>query len=240
MPGKRRLAPSALSYRQRLGAGVAAVVLLIVGVGFWAALGKKTDPLLLVPAQPIFPVGSDTSDTPPPPGSDGVVTPSAEPGPADDEEPGEQRGDQGGKGGGRTTPPVRQPPPVAKPPAQKPPPADKTPPPPDATAGPFTSRYTLVENGSRTFHARVFLTNRGSTTRNWSVEITYAASDRVIVGRTLGALKRTSGDTIVFSGFNARPGQTEIFGFDAAKGVSGAVRPVVCRVDGRDCDIRVG
>ena len=104
----------------------------------------------------------------------------------------------------------------------------------------FTSRYTVTEDDSQTFHARVFLTNRGQTTRDWSVRISFAASDQVRVGRTLGALKRSSGNTVVFSGFRARPGQTEIFGFDAAKGVSGPVRPTACEVGGRACDIRIG
>nr|AHE14497.1 cellulose binding domain protein [uncultured bacterium] len=141
----------------------------------------------------------------------------------------------------RDTPPPAQPPPV-RPPPDRPPPAEPPPPPPPPppAAELFTSRYTVTENGARTFHARVFLTNRGETTRNWSVRITFAPSDQVSVGRTLGAVKRSSGDTFVFSGFNARPGQTEIFGFDATKGVSGTVRPTSCEVDGRPCDIRVG
>jgi hypothetical protein len=72
------------------------------------------------------------------------------------------------------------------------------------------------------------------------VRITFAPSDQVSVGRTLGAIKRGSGSTFVFSGFNARPGQTEVFGFDATKGVSGPVRPTGCEAEGQPCDVRVG
>jgi cellulose binding protein with CBM2 domain len=228
MPGRRRMAPLLLSRRQRLGVAVGAVVLLYLVVGMWAAFGRRPEAAPLVPAPPIFPDGFDSSTGPAPalpsdPGS-GPASPSGDPSRAAPSEPGDDdngsgsgAGDQGGQdqGGGRDE--------------ESPPPAEL-----------FTSRYTVTESGTRTFHARVFLTNRGQTTRDWSVRISFAPSDQVRVGLTLGAVKRSSGNTFVFNGFNARPGQTEIFGFDAAKGVSGTVRPTGCEVGGRACDIRVG
>lgn len=259
MSGKRRLM---LSSRQRLGVAVAVVVVLYVVVAAWAALSRQPDPVSVAPAPPIFPegVGSPSppvpvlppttgfedgdraSPTPSGGRSGGEPTEGAGPGPGGDGRDSgndgsgadgsgddgsgsdDGSGDDGGNAGGDRDDQGEDTP--------------TKPPPPQA--GPFTSRYTVTENGSRTFHARVFLTNRGQTTRNWSVRITFAASDRVDVGRTLGALKRTSGNTYVFSGFRARPGQTEIFGFDATKGVTGTVRPTTCDVEGRDCDIRIG
>jgi hypothetical protein len=232
MPGKRRVAPVRLSRRQRLGVAVAAVLLLYLGVGMWAAFGRRPDAVSLAPPQPTVPGGLDESARPAPvfpsiPGFDPVSptppggSPPGEPDESGGSEPGE---DDGGHGAGDRDGPDHQ----APPPAESSPPVEL-----------FTSRYTVTENDSRTFHARVFLTNRGQTTRDWSVRISFAPADQVSVGRTLGALRRSSGNTFVFSGFRARPGQTEIFGFAATKGVSSAVRPTGCDVDGRACDIRV-
>ena len=252
MPGKRRSAPTLWTSRNRFVAAVVASILLLTTVGVWSQLSRKPDPLSITPqAEPIFPEGSTPGDLPPTddlpaepsPGAVSSAAPvpgptSRTPGlpPTTAPPAGEGGGDQGGgdqggdDGGGDQVPP---PPPRTTPPPEQPPP-----PPPAATQGPFTSRYTTTESDARTFHARVFLTNRGSSTRDWSVQITYASADQVDVGRTVGAIARTSGNTTTFSGFSARSGQTEIFGFDATKGTSGTVRPIICRIDGRDCDIR--
>ncbi|GIE93040.1 cellulose binding domain-containing protein [Paractinoplanes rishiriensis] len=227
----------ALTRRQRLGAAVGAVVLLYVVVGVWAILGRQPDAVSIAPAAPMFPDDPDAFVPPVP------VLPSAG-GAGESGRPSSapSAGEPGGKPGGNAGPDQtggneggdrdEQ--------GRRPPPASAGPPFPSPSAGQFTSQYTVTESGSRTFHARVFVTNRGPTTQNWSVRITFAASDQVSVGRTLGAFKRTSGTTFVFSGFNARPGQTEIFGFDATKGVSGPVRPTGCETEGQTCDVQVG
>jgi hypothetical protein len=224
-----------LSRQQRLGVAVGAVLLLYLVVGVWAAFGRQPDAVSLAPAQPMFPDGVAESAPPNPvfpPTTGSEEGYPASPPPSCGRPGGETGGSAGPEPGGQNGDDDRndQDQEGNAPPTAEPPPA----------AGPFTSRYTVTENGLRTFHARVFLTNRGQTTRDWSVRISFAPSDQVSVGRTLGAVRRSSGNTFVFSGFNARPGQTEIFGFDATKGVSGTVRPTGCEVDGRDCDIRIG
>ncbi|BEL09728.1 hypothetical protein Q0Z83_079190 [Actinoplanes sichuanensis] len=99
----------------------------------------------------------------------------------------------------------------------------------------FTATYSTSANWRDGFIAAVRIVNNDASARDWSVTITYPSSADVEVRGAWNATVSVSGDTVTLRGKSLAGGQSITAGFQGAKDVADAVRPVACSVGGGSC-----
>jgi cellulose binding protein with CBM2 domain len=210
MPGRHHLLSLSFVSRNRIGVGLALVLVLLAGLGLWAASTGQDSrrPLMIMPPPSVLagvePAASPAISLRPAPTSASAVPSKV-----------------------RSRPTTKAPSRPAKTKAA----------PPRVPA--FSARYAIANSRQTTFQVGVFLKNTSSSARNWQVSVTHAAAAGVRVRAAYGATMTTSGNTVVFSGGPLKAGGSTFFGFQAGKTARGVVRPTACRVDGKDCVVTV-
>lgn len=106
---------------------------------------------------------------------------------------------------------------------------------PSPTPDVFTATYSTSANWREGFIAAIRIVNNDASTRDWSVTITYPSSADVEVRGAWNATVSVSGDTVTLRGKSLAGGQSITAGFQGAKSVADAVRPVGCSVGGGSC-----
>lgn len=112
---------------------------------------------------------------------------------------------------------------------------------PPATTTTRTSAAATVAVGwsrGRGYFANVRVVNNGTRPLQWRVTVTHSERDDVRLGGVWGASGSQQGGNMVFRGGALAPGASVSFGYQAARGGRGDVRPTGCSVVGGTCGMR--